>query len=450
MEESTIFYAWQSDTADGVNRYFIRDALKKALKQLERDDLVEECPRLDHDTKDVPGTPPIAETILKKIEKATIFIADVTLIGKVGDKHVLNPNVAIELGFALKAVMDGRIILVMNTAFADPDKLPFDLRHRRHPLTYELAHDASKEEVASAKANLANALAEAIRLILKAPIKKPSARKLTVGISPTHNGKRQLAFVRLFNGGPGPVFVESCWLQWGPDGRKGATNTVSTFKGRLPVRIEEQNVAELIIEVGDDVEELSGIGVFDGEHNLWLADEGMLEAFKHQAITHRLPPLPTSDKPPQKSAVDCSVEIETRALPPLTGSRLRLEVRFKNNSDVPIPVTGARLSWTYTPPRKAPTQAGNPIVAEAGGSVGLTPQFKTSPVNPGQEVFFILDDSFAVLLVELLRGDVRDEDIKIDIVTSKGIGWTGAMDEIPGAVRAVAQSVLESLHRAKG
>jgi hypothetical protein len=48
MVGDTVFYAWQNDTSPDCNRYFIRDALKKALAKLERDDAVEDCPRLDY------------------------------------------------------------------------------------------------------------------------------------------------------------------------------------------------------------------------------------------------------------------------------------------------------------------------------------------------------------------------------------------------------------------
>jgi hypothetical protein len=53
----TIFYAWQSDRPENTHRYLIREAAKEAVKRIARDVDVEDSPRLDHDTKDVPGTP---------------------------------------------------------------------------------------------------------------------------------------------------------------------------------------------------------------------------------------------------------------------------------------------------------------------------------------------------------------------------------------------------------
>ncbi|MFZ0929849.1 MAG: hypothetical protein WAN11_14680 [Syntrophobacteraceae bacterium] len=63
----TVFYAWQSDSPSSVNRNFIESAATLALKQIKAAGTIEAAPRLDKDTKDVPGIPDIANTILQKI-----------------------------------------------------------------------------------------------------------------------------------------------------------------------------------------------------------------------------------------------------------------------------------------------------------------------------------------------------------------------------------------------
>ncbi len=68
----TIFYSWQSDTPSNVNRSFIEDAINKAITQVGNEFEVQPSLRdqkieLDKDTKGIPGTPPIVETIFKKI-----------------------------------------------------------------------------------------------------------------------------------------------------------------------------------------------------------------------------------------------------------------------------------------------------------------------------------------------------------------------------------------------
>ena len=52
---ATIFYSWQSDVSNSVNRTFIRRALEDAAKKLSRSEAadVEDVVRLDQDTQDV-------------------------------------------------------------------------------------------------------------------------------------------------------------------------------------------------------------------------------------------------------------------------------------------------------------------------------------------------------------------------------------------------------------
>jgi len=162
-----IFYSWQSDTAERGNHYFIRDALRSALVKLATTVEFDERPALDHDTQGVPGTPPIFETILKKIESAGVFVADVTFVASTKNgKAVPNPNVLIELGYAMKALGSERYLLVMNEFFgAAQGGLPFDLGHLRWPIRYTLDPNnrASDQEV---QRTLVAQLANALRVIV--------------------------------------------------------------------------------------------------------------------------------------------------------------------------------------------------------------------------------------------------------------------------------------------
>jgi len=111
--------------------------LGRALRDLKRDPSVEPELILERDTEGVPGAPHIAETILKKIDRATLFIADVSFIADplmLGDRTARatpNPNVLIELGYAIARLGWERIVLVFNGAFGRVEDLPFDLRYRR-------------------------------------------------------------------------------------------------------------------------------------------------------------------------------------------------------------------------------------------------------------------------------------------------------------------------------
>lgn len=127
----TVFYSWQSDVKAAANRTLIEQALHGALADLHG----RETPRLievDRDTAGVPGTPDIASTILEKIDKSAVVVADVTLVDERSEgRRVPNPNVLLEVGYAIKALGFNRLILVQNTFFGGPQNLPFDLRGRR-------------------------------------------------------------------------------------------------------------------------------------------------------------------------------------------------------------------------------------------------------------------------------------------------------------------------------
>ena len=139
--KKTIFYSWQSDLAE--TRSLISDALKRCAKNINNNEKIEESLRLDHDTKEVAGWPDITTTILDKIEKCDIFIADITPITDPSSSSRVcpNPNVLFELGYALATGMKRtRIICVLNTHYlphADINALPFDIRGSR-PLQFHL------------------------------------------------------------------------------------------------------------------------------------------------------------------------------------------------------------------------------------------------------------------------------------------------------------------------
>jgi len=200
-----IFYAWQSDTPKGHNDVIIKLAIKKALEEIYSDinthGGIEASPRpptLDHDTKDVSGSPNIIQTILRKIDACDIFIGDVTFVGRTyipeSDaesesksptptsrpqekeswkkvKYLPNPNVVYELGYAMASKGPSRVIMVMNEAYGSRDEQIFDLAQHRHPICYSLASN-NRNQKRKARHELANRLKNAILGCLKEP--KPS------------------------------------------------------------------------------------------------------------------------------------------------------------------------------------------------------------------------------------------------------------------------------------
>lgn len=149
--KNTIFYSWQSDTGNKYNRGFIEAALQEAIRRIhdaaarlesaERPELA-----LDKDTQGVTGSPPIVETILRKIDACAVFVADLTFTGQslpelredTEPRYFPNPNVLIEHGYAVARHGHQRVIAVMNAAFGGTvkDHLPFDLKHLRWPIVY--------------------------------------------------------------------------------------------------------------------------------------------------------------------------------------------------------------------------------------------------------------------------------------------------------------------------
>ena len=168
----TVFYSWQTDSPSTMNRNFIENALKRAIRKLKADAEVVNSMRghdmvLDKDTKGLPGTPPIVQAIFDKIDNCAVFVPDLTFVAKtLEDRSVPNPNVLIEYGWALKSRGVARMVPVMNTAFGEPswESLPFNMRHLKWPLTYELAEGAERSEV---RKKLVGDLADAIRAVVE-------------------------------------------------------------------------------------------------------------------------------------------------------------------------------------------------------------------------------------------------------------------------------------------
>jgi hypothetical protein len=165
MTARNIFYSWQSDSDEKVNRYFIEDCLKRSIKKLNREDLSDLV--IDRDTKNVPGMPDIGHTIMEKIAKSAVVIADLSIINpepirRRDERPVSNPNVLFELGYAFGKLGPKAMIGVLNTASGMIEELPFDLRPKRL-MTYRLAVG---DEKANIRAELVDDIAAAIKQCL--------------------------------------------------------------------------------------------------------------------------------------------------------------------------------------------------------------------------------------------------------------------------------------------
>lgn len=145
----TVFYSWQSDLPGRTNRNLIQESLTRAIRTIARDEHAGVEPVLDRDTANLAGAPDIAHSILAKIATADLFVADVSIVnGQQQARSTPNPNVLVELGYAVAELGWENVVLVMNTVYGGPEQLPFDLRGRR-TVVYELQDGDAPAEARS-------------------------------------------------------------------------------------------------------------------------------------------------------------------------------------------------------------------------------------------------------------------------------------------------------------
>lgn len=145
-------FSWQMDAPVVCNKGLIREALVATLKDESK---IMDSPRFESGMEKTAGTPEVATVMFEKIRGCAIFVADTTLVGRITTKvdgvdrikKTINPNVAVEMGFAAAHVGWDRIICVMNETpcYGRRDEQPFDVRNRRYPIDYTLNPEAAKD-----------------------------------------------------------------------------------------------------------------------------------------------------------------------------------------------------------------------------------------------------------------------------------------------------------------
>lgn len=177
-----IFWSWQADTPGKTGRHLVRAALAEAIAALKQPEDIEEpaageareALHLDHDRQGVSGSPDLAATIFSKIDAAAVFVADVTLVAQMNEadpkpenpkpaKKLINSNVAIEYGYAVRGLGEEAILMVQNTHYGEREELPFDLKHKAGPIQFRLAPDATRERIATERAKLRGIFVDALR-----------------------------------------------------------------------------------------------------------------------------------------------------------------------------------------------------------------------------------------------------------------------------------------------
>lgn len=130
MQTFKIFYSWQSDLPGNKTRNFIRECIDRAINLAQESETIEA--ERDEATLGVTGSPDIVATLFSKIENCDLFIADLSPCFTEDQKRVKkspNPNVLVELGYAVKTLGWERVICLCNTDFGK--EYPFDIAHNR-------------------------------------------------------------------------------------------------------------------------------------------------------------------------------------------------------------------------------------------------------------------------------------------------------------------------------
>jgi hypothetical protein len=186
MSEFVVFYAWQSDTLQRLNRHLIRAALNLAARSISADPAMRIKVRIDADTEGVLGHVPVTETILKKIAACDAFVPDLTFVASTATgKLVPNPNVMLEYGYALRAKSHSVMIPVMNAAYGPAEKLPFDMGHLRFPLQFNLPAMATNAQRRAVRSQLTEEFERILRQMIAAvPPRQSTALVEAPSVSP--------------------------------------------------------------------------------------------------------------------------------------------------------------------------------------------------------------------------------------------------------------------------
>lgn len=163
-----VFYSWQSDLIE--NRKFLRRVLELAGKQFEQRT---GCPMVvDEATREETGAPHIPDTILRKIREADYIVCDLTTVASNTARKLPNPNVCIEMGFAIAELGWARIGILFNKAHGNfPGDLPFDTDKRR-ALDYEVVLLAEEEDPQGVRGEVvASLVKELVAVYKKNPIR---------------------------------------------------------------------------------------------------------------------------------------------------------------------------------------------------------------------------------------------------------------------------------------
>ncbi len=156
-----VFWAWQNDFKPSRNQ--ISDALEWVTGQINKTDEPRFPVVITRATEPTDGAVHIDLQLLERIQEAAVFVGDVTPVVKYAKRLYPNPNVLIEVGYALASKSADEIVLVEHLRDAadipgeaeGPLSFPFDIDHFKR-----LRYSEPKELRAAVEAFLRATLAK--------------------------------------------------------------------------------------------------------------------------------------------------------------------------------------------------------------------------------------------------------------------------------------------------
>ncbi len=121
-----VFYSWQSDLPE--TKQYISDCLNSIAKGQFGGHKI----KISRDARNSNGSVSLTDTLFKKINQSAVFIADLTIINANSDgRKCCNPNVLIELGYAINNLGVENIVILFDTKYGKVEDLPFDIRQNK-------------------------------------------------------------------------------------------------------------------------------------------------------------------------------------------------------------------------------------------------------------------------------------------------------------------------------
>jgi len=150
-------------TDEVLNKDFIRTCIDEAIGNIANTGQLKGVTfKVEESTSNLGGTPSIPDTIEQRIRDCDIFIGDLSVVNSFSNleklirkiqkrqlQYFINNNVYGEFNRALAELDFQQVISVMNVTYGNPNEdslmIPFDTRHRRNPITYNLKNQKGSE-----------------------------------------------------------------------------------------------------------------------------------------------------------------------------------------------------------------------------------------------------------------------------------------------------------------